>query len=122
MTQSPKPSLALFLLLCLVGLLLSVACQQNEPLDPLVAMGPTLTYQVEIVNIMTSQALTPRPTREPRRFTAWPTYPPPTPSPDPNNPHTPTPAPNTIIIPAGAAAVLDGQLDEGEWDDAPRSP
>ena len=114
-----KLSLVLIVLAVMLALFLLVACQDNEPVDlTLVAMGPTLTYQVEIVNIMTSQALTPRPTREPRRFTAWPTYPPPTPSPDPNNPHTPTPAPNTIIIPAGAAAVLDGQLDEGEWDDA----
>ncbi len=119
MTQSPKPSLALFLLLCLVGLLLSVACQQNEPLDPTqVAMAPTLTYQAEIIGIMTSQALTPRPTRERSRYTAWPTYPPPTPSPDPNAPPTPTPAPNTVIIPSGVAPVLDGLVAEGEWEGA----
>lgn len=119
MTQSSKPFLALFWLLCLGGHLLLVACQNNEPPDPTqVALAPTLTYQAEIIGIMTSQALTPRPTRERSRYTAWPTYPPPTPSPDPNAPPTATPAPNTMIIPAGLTPVLDGQLGEGEWENA----
>lgn len=118
MTHSAKFYVALVILFSVLGLFLLVACQDTEPVDlTLVAMGPTLTYQVEIVNIMTSQALTPRPTRERTRYTAWPTARPSLPTPDPNASPTP-PVPNSVAIPAGVAPVLDGQLGEGEWTDA----
>lgn len=118
MTRTASFWVVLALLLSPFGLFLFVACQDNEPIDPtLVAMAPTLTYQVEIANIMTSQALTPRPTRERTRYTAWPTARPSLPTPDPNASPTP-PMANSVSIPLGAAPVLDGQMGEGEWDTA----
>ncbi|MBP7998741.1 MAG: hypothetical protein KA314_13850 [Chloroflexi bacterium] len=121
MFQSHKSPFLPFILFSLIlplwGL---VACQNDTPADlTAAAIAPTLTRQAEVIAVLTTQALTPRPTRS--RSVFGPVFFAPTrvPTRDPAASPTPTPAVTHIIIPAAAAPpVLDGQLSTGEWTNA----